>query len=453
MNPQKLLILVLLMAAAVGGLIYVNAQPATEVEEVDPYKEEMRALNRSAVANQKPVIFQGDATQLKSITLHRAIDFSMTKLVPTKEGIWFLQEPYQDRAESNIAQILANLLFDTEALPSPDDWRGHTDADLGLAQPQYDIEVLYLDGSEERMQIGAQVPNSTHRFAHLDGELIQIPSQILELSKREPLHWRDHSLVQWPQLSRRVEWRPKNGDGWVIQRNDNQWHLLEPIQSAVDPLRVQTLMRLLGSRASSLPQSRGQSDEVEAFLQNAGELLVARNATESQADDQSFWIKDNFAYDPNRGYFMALGVDDIRFLQLEVDAMRSRRLVAFDPNHISSLRLIMEGEEHILMRGSSGWKNAEGKLLTKAASNKLTTLLRYLSILETTELVKPEPSANINSILLSTARKPVMRGSVQLRYSVLADGRSSVSTLESRQNYVADRNLTEEWRKVLVFVD
>jgi len=260
-------------------------------------------------------------------------------------------------------------------------------------------------------------------------------------------------MVQWPQLTKRVEWRPKNGDGWVIHRNDNQWHLVEPIQGAVDPLRVQTLMRLLGSRTNTMPQSRGQAADVEAFLKKAGELVISRHATEAQPVEQSFWISGNFAYDPDRGYFMSLGVDDIRFLRLEIDKMRSQRLVAFDPNHISSLRLLMDGEEHVLMRGSGGWKDAQGKMLTRAASNKLTTLLRYLSILETTELVKPDPAANVNSILLSTARKPVMRGSVQLRYSVLGDGRSAVSTLESRQNYVADRNLNEEWRKVLDFAE
>lgn len=453
MNPQKLLILVLVLLAATATLVYVNSLPESVEEQEDAYDREMRALNTSAVAAGKETVFQGDANELVHISLHRSLDMAIVKLVPGANQAWYVQEPYQDRAENGIVLILANLLFDTEALPSPDAWQDFTDKDLGLDQPSHDIEVLYRDGSEERLQIGARVPNSSHFFARLEGKLIQIPSQIRELAHREAMHWRDHSLVQWPQLSQKVSWQSKDGQSWTIERNNSTWNLIEPIQGAVDPLRVQTFMRLLGARASSLPQSLAQADEIEQFKNQAGVLTVQGMTGDKTELVQTFWLAGNYALDEERGFFLALGVDDVRFLGLDVEKMRSKRLVAFDPNHISSLRLLMDGKEFVLMRGTTGWKDDQGRSLTRAANNKLTTLLRYLSILETQELVRPSGTADVHSILLSKARKPVVRGSVQLRYSLLPDGRSAVSALGSRQSYAADRNLDEEWDKVLQFVN
>ncbi len=450
MNPQKLAILVLVLAAAIAGLVYVNMQPAAPVEEVDPLQQQEEALNQSAVQRNQAVIFQGPADQVESIVLHRSIDFSMCKLKRGPGKSWYLSEPLQDRAESGLAIILFNLMYDTAALPQPTAWMNHSLADLGLENPRYDIEVLYRDGREERLQIGAAVPQSSHLFALLDDKLIQIPSQLKDLASREPSQWRDHSMLLWPQTVAKVHWQPAKGSGWILSRQGTQWSLEEPLQSAVDPLRVQALLRLLGARAGSLPSSRAQPSEIERFLDGASKLTFIRRPGEG-AEDQVLWVKGTFVLDEARGYFLALAPEDLRFLSFEPEEMRSKRVVAFEPNHISSIRLILNGEEHVLSRSRSGWQDGQGRRLVRASNNKLTTLLRYLSILETAELVKPLESAPVNSILLSKARKPVVRGSVQLRYSILGDGRSAVGALESRQSYAAERNLDEEWAAVLQF--
>jgi hypothetical protein len=451
MNPQKLLLLILVMVAAISVLFYVNTQDPQEPITDNQIEDEQAALYESATAQQVPTVLKGDFKNLQHIVLHRADDFSMCKLVPIENELWNVLEPMQDRAESGLAIALANLLFDTAALPKPVEWQNHPLAELGLDQPRYDLEVLYQDGSEERLQFGARVPQTSNHFALLGDELIQVPAQLVDLTSRDPNNWRDHGVFRWPHLIRRLEWLPKEGQAIVLTRPGNHWQLEQPIQGAVDPLRVKSLLRLLGSRVNGLPSDRLSQEEKTSFTEKAGQMIVSNSIDGSGATEQRFWVFNQYALDQNRDYLLAMSQGDFRFFGLALEDMRSTRLVDFDPNHISSIRIILNSQEVVLQRQRVGWAHADGRTLTSAANKKLTTLLRYLSILETDELVQPDAQAEVQSILLSQSRTPVPRGSVQLRYSMLADGRSAISALGSRQNYAADRNLDEEWQAVLQF--
>ncbi|MBC8406443.1 MAG: DUF4340 domain-containing protein [Planctomycetes bacterium] len=451
MNPQKLLLLVLVMVAAISVLFYLNTRDPLQPNSDDRIEDQQAALFESATAKQVPTILKGDFANLQHIVLHRAEDFSMVKLVPGENELWDMLEPMQDRAESGLAIALANLLFDTAALPKPVEWENHSMAELGLEQPRFDLEVLFQDGSEERLQFGARVPQTSNHFALLGDELIQVPAQLVDLTSRDPSHWRDHGVFRWPHLLRHLEWHPQEGPAIVLIRPGNHWQLEEPIQGAVDPLRVKFLLRLLGSRVNGLPSDRLRQEEKTSFSENAGQLIVSNEVVGAGPTEQRFWIFNQYALDQNRDYLLAMNQGDFRFFGLSLEEMRSSRLVDFDPNHISSIRLILNSQEVVLQRQRGGWAHADGRTLTSAANNKLTTLLRYLSILETNELVQADAQADVQSILLSQSRTPVQRGSVQLRYSMLADGRSAISALGSRQNYAADRNLDEEWQAVLQF--
>ncbi|MAW59657.1 MAG: hypothetical protein CMJ94_02340 [Planctomycetes bacterium] len=414
MNPRALFVLALCLIGIAVWIpsLFPEAETPKIQEEPGPSSDE----------ETPDVLFAADPSSIREILIHRAETQDVVRLEPREDGHYQLTDPLVDRAEPALIGQLLMILSRTPAREMEAAWAARTDAELGIAAPRVDLEILLEDGSLYRLALGARHAGGSQVFAARNGERILAPRALAEMLTRPATQWRDHSILSFPRQVIELAWSPPQGVGFRIRKSGRNWELVEPIQGLVDPIRGRGLDRMIGMRASSLPTD-ASSDELRAQLEGAGgELRITSLVDGDRKVEQVLRLFEGMAYDRDRAYLLPTYEDDLAVLSYPAQELRSRRLLGFDPTHISSLRLTRPEGTVELRRGSLGWARSDGEVLPSPAQKLLTRTLVEIANLESVQEAERPAGVSARQLVLSISARVTERGSTVFRWWPSAEG-------------------------------
>ena len=441
MNPRALLVLALVLIGAAVGLSTLLSDP----NEPQPALGEQTGGSKEA----PEVLLAIERDQIHEIVIHRAETRDLLRLVPSSDGHFDITEPLVDRAEPALLHQLIETLRRTPILEPEAAWAARTDAELGIAAPSADLEILY--GPERklfRLAIGARHQSGAQMFASRNGQRVLVSRALAEMLTRPAPQWRDHAVLRFPRNIVRIRWQPTSGEGFEVERAGRSWNLVAPIDGRVDPVRVRGLDRMIGMRVSSLPTDQAPTDLAEQFRTQGGELKLTALLDGEREHVQRLRIYDGVALDEDRAYFLPIYADDLNVLEYPAQELRSRQLLAFDPTHITSLRVTTPEGSKELRRTSLGWTNEGGELLPADARNRLTRLLVELANLQTAQESERPDGVLARQLTLSISARVTDRNATVLRWWPIENG-SAVSEGSSGQSYVSSLDLDAVFAEIL----
>lgn len=439
MNPRALLVLALVLIGAAVGLSTLLSDPA------EPQPSQPDANSEEA----PEVLLAIERDQIHEILIHRAETRDVLRLVPSADGHFQVTEPLVDRAEPALVRQLIETLRRSPIVEPEAAWAARTDAELGIAAPNTDLEILY--GPERklfRLAIGARHQSGAQVFASRNGQRVLVSRALAEMLTRPAQQWRDHAVLRFPRNIVRIRWQPLRGEGFEVERAGRSWNLVAPIDGRVDPVRVRGLDRMIGMRVASLPTDEAPADLADQFLRVGGQLKLTALLDGEREVEQELLLYEGVALDTERAYFLPIYEDDLNVLDYSASELRSRQLLAFDPTHITSLRVTLPEGSTELRRTSLGWTGEDGELLSPEARNRLTRLLVELANLQTDQEAQRPEGELARQLTLSIAARVTERNATVLRWWPGAEG-SVVSEGASVQSYTSTLDLDAIFAEIL----
>ena len=137
-------------------------------------------------------IFSGSASDVTSLDIERGRGHLV---LARKAGIWWLQQPLVDLADSGAAARLAEQLVALRAL----DFVGSADkeslATQGLAPPLYRVSMVDSKGMRSVVELGSTRSDGNSVYARRESQVLTVSNSIVEELSKEAIIFREARLV------------------------------------------------------------------------------------------------------------------------------------------------------------------------------------------------------------------------------------------------------------------
>jgi hypothetical protein len=403
MNPTRLILVVLILAGLTAGAWWlVEREPATPAAPDGP----------------PPVGLLGSRTdQLESVVVHLPDRPTIVRVSRGGDGRWRLEEPWIDRADSAAVGRLLNSVRISPPRPLREDWRGHSDADLGLDPPAFTVEYEMAGGEIHELKVGAPDLSGQFHAASFDGERIMVGVADARVYQRMTIQWRDQAVFAEPASVRRIEWLPADGDGFVVEKQGTRWRMTAPESFLLSPTAEGLLHRMLAARVGVLPE--------EVVLPGERELIEQEDRIVTEAGDRrtTLWLSGAVVLPEDRPYLMPVVQDDFQFVRLPREQLRSPFLFDLAPNEVVSMLLEVDGVEHRFRRRAPGWFDGDGELVDDARQTFFDELVERVCTVRAQRpgLARPQaPPAG--RVVLSRSLEPKARSGAELWWWVQEAG-------------------------------
>ncbi len=419
MNPQRLTLLLVVLAAVAGALAWVALRD--DPGEGPPLPE--------AAAD---ALIPGDPAELRILRIERP-RYGQRVAFSLGGGEWRMIEPIPDQADQYAVGAALSILFGNDYRPPLDVYVAQTEEQLGLAEPDVSIELQWADGSTSWLRVGAQEPGGDFRVAQREEGLVRLPLASHRRLERAVDDWRSHRLQPWGVGLTEVRWEPAEGTPLLLRNQGRRWRLVEPREAALaDPAHDQ-LLALLGARLVGMGR---EEFDFERDGRDPG-LLTLRKGEEVL---RLKLTSDLGILSDARPYSLSVDPLHLRFLGLPVETIVSPRLLDFDPEQVASIRLEHGEDEGEFRRAGADWVDREEEALGEAEASFLDALLRYGHGLERGEERPLPATAHAGRILYSISRRPREEGSTVLRWWLDEEGRVLVAAATSDRAYLSEIN-------------
>ena len=418
MTPTRLLLFCVLLMGVGGGLWWLAS---TQGEA--PNLIELPEATEDA-------LLQGDPSLLRRITLEEP-RYGRTIVLGLEEGTWRILEPIIDWPEPFALSGALQVLFGNDWTEEPAEWRGQSEADLGLDSPALLVEAIYEDGTSEYLTVGAEELSGDGRVAKRGEELIRFRIPSFRKIARPLNQWRDHRLHSLGAGVTDVLWEPTVGTPLALKKGGSGWSLTDPIVAPLEERALPFLLTLLGGRVDGLsedPIPEMPSDQLEGVLT----LMKGEQAVRLE-------IHRVGVLSDERDFLMSRDPANFRFLTLELDDLISSRILQLNPDRIASIRVVSGSQQADFRRSGDGWAQTNQDLEEKSSAF-LAALLQYGQTLERGEEVDLPSGDPAGQVIYAISRTPTTKGSVGLRWWVDGEGRNLVAALDGDRAYVSSVN-------------
>jgi len=191
----------------------------------------------------KTQILQFDRSQIQEIEVKNSTGKVLIKQVAA--NIWRIEEPVNDRADSEVINALCTSLETLRSTDTLADEKADKDKlkDYGLSKPEATVKFKGLEGAVE-LQFGKETPVESQVYARVDGSSkIHIISKALkDQVVKKPEEFRDRRLseLSTQQIERVVL---KSGAGEMeLKKVQDHWWLERPIKARADDQAVNDLI-------------------------------------------------------------------------------------------------------------------------------------------------------------------------------------------------------------------
>jgi Domain of unknown function (DUF4340) len=348
---KKSTLVVLLLAAALGGYVY--------------YSEFRHPAQKPAADASKPLYtFLSD--DITSIQITRPGESAAVTLERSAQG-WVLTSPVQTRADQTNADTLANSLAQaasSRTLPA-DPARMK---EYGLEPPAASVEIHLKKGPAQTLELGAKDFSGMDVYARQGGakDLLLIPDTVLTEATRPLLDLRDRAVLElsnWTVTELDFH-TPKTK--FRLEKKGDYWNLTEPQVAPADSDGAASLSNTLsGARFTEVADEQAPDRAAEArYGLMSPELKV--HVRNEQGSEGSLLIgkKDgNTYYARDAGRSLVFRVEDSlvkKFLDASVASLRDKHILRAKADDFSQLAIRNEKLTLKATRSADGkWQVAE----------------------------------------------------------------------------------------------
>ena len=405
---KKSTLVVLLLAAALGGYVY--------------YTEIRHAAEKPAEGASKPLYtFLGN--DITSIRLTRPGE-SAPVVLEHREEAWVLTSPVSTRADQSNVESLANSLAhvaSSRTLPA-DPARMK---EFGLEPPAASVEIHLKKGETQKLELGAKDFTGMDVYARQGGakEVLLVPDSVLTEATRPVIELRDRAVLDlnsWSITELDIR-TPKTK--YRLEKKGNDWNITEPRPSPADSDEAGSLTsRLSSGRFSDVVEERAKdAAEVARYGFNSPQVTV--HVRNEQGAESTFIVgkKDEnkyFARDAGRS--LVFHVDEAlvkKFLDASFESLRDKHVLRSKAEDFSQLTIRNEKQTMKATASADGkWKVEEPAEL-KGKEMVAWHVFEPLNSTKATEVLE-HPGAEIVSKLAKPA--------VEIR---LTDKKGAVTTV------------------------
>ncbi|RMH00741.1 MAG: DUF4340 domain-containing protein [Planctomycetota bacterium] len=427
MNPARLFVLVLvlvLLVAGAGWLVF-GRPPAPA------------AANGEEAASSSPGLLGPAAEELARLTIHLPDRPTIVRLRRQGPRLWRLEEPWLDRADpAAVEAVIRALRFDRPE-PLREDWRGRSDADLGLEPPAVVAELELAGGRRHELRVGTPDLTGSRYVVRFDGERRLVGVALVRTLDRPPQQWRDPALFADPGAVAAIEWFPRDGAGFRLERSGMRWRLTAPEEFLLSPAGEGMVARLLRARADSLPEEVATEEEIQVF--EAGDRLVLHRPG---APPVRVWLAGGGILASDRPYPLLVQAGDFRLLHTPLEDLRSPYLFDLVPGEIVSLELTVGGRSGRFRRRAPGWFGPDGELLPPAEQKHLDELVARVCTIRPQRPGVPAPAREPDGrLVLSRSLQPKAASGAELWWWSRPDGMPWVAAAGTAEATEVDFNL------------
>lgn len=419
MNPLRLFLLLLVLAALAGGLAFLALRPEHGPAPILP----------EATAD---ALIPGNPQDLRVLRIERP-RYGQRVSFRLQKGTWVMTEPVQDEADVYALGTALEVLFGNDYRPALPIYLAQSPEQLGLDKPDVSIELEWADGSTSGLRVGAQEPAADFRVAERDDGQIRLPLASFRKLARAVDDWRNHRLHPYGVTLTELIWEPVEGQALRLRNHGQRWHLVEPIEAALSDPAHDMLLALLGARLIGMGLEEVAFD---AWQQPVGQL----NLYKGKEQVRLRFSNDLGVQTDRRPYSLTIDPLHMRFLSLAVEEIQSPFLLDFEPDQIASIGLEHGTDSGSFQRQNGSWADRDDRPLSPAEAGFLDALLRYgkeLSRGEILPLPQQEPSGKV---FFSISRKAQERGATVLRWWLQEDGTILVSAQGRQEAYRSSVN-------------
>ena len=284
---KKSTLVVLLLAAALGGYVYYS---------------EFRHPSEKSVEGASTPLYTFANDEVTSIRVARAGESAPIVLEHRADG-WTLTSPVEARADQSNADSLANALAhvaSSRSLPA-DPARMK---EFGLSPPAASVEMKLKKGESQKLELGAKDFTGMDVYAQKGGgkDVLLVPDSVLTEATRPVVEFRDRALLDihgWGITE--MDFRTAKAK-FKFEKKDTNWNMIEPRGWPADSDEVTQLTSSL-SNAKFIDvveeQAKGAATEAKYGL-NAPLLTIhLRNDQSGEAtllvgkkDENKYFARD-----------------------------------------------------------------------------------------------------------------------------------------------------------------
>ena len=402
MNPVKTLIMAVVLAA-VAAFIFFYEMPKAEKEKQE--KQELQQIMQLDWDALDRIELSGDGPQM---------------ILEKKDDRWFLKKPVEDVADEGPVATLINAVRFGEVERRLTEFAKPLE-NYGLANPKQTLSYR-ADGVIKTLEIGNKYSIEGSLFVknQESPEVLIVSDSLIDTLAKPYDDYRDPTAFRFarpPLISIKIEKRNEETLEIVklpteFEREDGEsweWKIFQPFESFGDENAVEALVgdarRLIADRfVTSADVTDPKFGLVDPLLRitlgytegaptsNSPEVKTETIAIGSLAKDTEFYWA---ALDEGRT-MITLPSGGVKFLLVDPITLRDRKVLRFDANRVSKIRLQIAGGSAMITHSGSGWTFADGSL---ASAVKCKQILDNLSTMKGTLL---DPKQNqVDDIALS----------------------------------------------------
>jgi uncharacterized protein DUF4340 len=391
---KKSTLVVLLLAAALGGYVYYSEfrHPQVKLDQDAPV----------------PLYgFTGD--EVTSVQVKSATAAAPVALERHSEG-WVLTSPVEARADRGVADSLADAIARAASVRRmPADPARMKE--FGLQPPAVTIEFKLKNGQTKLLDLGAKDFSGMNVYAHPGGakEVLLMPDSLLTDATRSVNELRDRAVLQLGAWSlAELDFHTAKARFRLEKKGDN-WELTEPRQTAADGDEAASLSNALSSARFSDVVEEQANDGAALGRYGLVSPELAIHVRNEQGAEASLLIgkKDDnkyFAHDAARS--MVFRVEDSlvkKFVDATLTSLRDKHILRGKADDFSQLTI---RNEKLTLTAA---RSPDGKWLIQEPADRKGKALSAWRVFEplissrATEVID-QPSAGI----LARLAKPVV---------------------------------------------
>jgi len=382
---KKSTLVVLLLAAALGGYVY--------------YSEFRHPAEKPIEGAPKP-LYKFQSGEITTIHLTRAGENTPVTLERNEQG-WALTLPVKARADQPNADSLADALARAATTRTlPEDPKRMKE--YGLEPPAATVEFRLKNGQTHKLELGSKDFSGMDVYAHEGGakDLVLLPDTVLTEATRPVLDLRDRTVLDLPswELTEMDFHTPKSK--FRLEKKGEIWNMTEPREAPADSDQEATLSSSLSSARFTAVEDEETPDQKQmaGFGLTSPELTV--HVRSEQGNEATLLVgkKDGntyYARDASRS--LVFRVEDSlvkKFLDASFESLRDKHVLRANADDFSKLYVHNEKLTLTAARTSDGdWQVLEPANL-KGRTMNAWHVFEPLNTTKATEVID-HPSAAI----------------------------------------------------------
>ena len=358
---------------------------------------------------------------------------------------WSISEPIVDAINLGALGLLFNEFNDLRMRDLPPNLNNQTAADLGLETPRFVVETYSTAGIKHTLLIGAQSIQSDFGVGQFDGNTCLVPNSFVSILSRSMDSWRDQRLSSLGAKLQKVEWQSVDSQySFVAYKNDNIWRFTEPFDGLFNLKASALLDAALGSRIASLGAPLTSNYSLGTKL---GQLSLS-----GKGEHIGLEVYSDSVVTSERSFVLHVAPQRFAILQQPPLALRSQRILDFNPQHLSAVVVRCSKDNIVLSKSGEGWRDAISSKVYE--DHIIVDLINKVRLAEFSDSSKARPAREADGMIaMSISRVPRIDKCPQLLWWVDSQQRVWISSKDSKQVYLSEVNFELGVKAILAVKD